>query len=130
MAHKWRSRKAGPEKALNGLFPAVAFPQKSESNGWQDQNIFFQQNLNCGQIRTAAPVGDDLPGVPNKFVQTGRRGRRPLQFKNYLQSHRLGGILDRCEPAKRLKCLQSCSIIKISKWRYRLWIIKNMLATK
>ena len=26
-------------------------------------------------------VGDDLPGVPNKFVQTGRRGRRPLQFK-------------------------------------------------
>ena len=32
-----RTRKAGPEKALNGLFPAVAFPQKSESNGWQEQ---------------------------------------------------------------------------------------------
>ena len=55
LAHKWRTRKASPEKALNGLFPAVAFPQKSESNGWQDQNIFFQQNLNCGQIRTATP---------------------------------------------------------------------------
>ena len=32
-----RTRKAGPEKAMNGLFPAVAFPQKSESNGWQAQ---------------------------------------------------------------------------------------------
>ena len=40
-------------------------------------------------------VGDDLLGVPNKFVQTGRRGRRPLQFKKYLQSHRCNGILDR-----------------------------------
>ena len=26
-------------------------------------------------------VGDDLPGVPNNSTQTGRRGRRPLQFK-------------------------------------------------
>ena len=32
LAHKWRTRKAGSEKALNGLFPAVTFPQKSESN--------------------------------------------------------------------------------------------------
>ena len=32
-----RTRKADPEKALNGLFPAVAFPQKSESNGRQVQ---------------------------------------------------------------------------------------------
>ena len=46
-------------------------------------------------------VGDDLPGVPNKFVQTGRRGRRPLQFKNYLQSHRCNGVLDRFGPPHR-----------------------------
>ena len=26
-------------------------------------------------------VGDDLPGVPINSAQTGRRGRRPLQFK-------------------------------------------------
>ena len=46
-------------------------------------------------------VGDDLPGVPNKFVQTGRRGRRPLQLKNHLQSHRCKGILDRFGLSKR-----------------------------
>ena len=105
LAHKWRTRKAGPEKALNRLFPAVAFSQKSESNGWQDQNIFFQQNLNCGQIRTATPVGATI-GRPRTC------NARPYQ-PNYLQSHRLGGILDRCEPAKRLKCLQNCGIMKI-----------------
>ena len=43
-------------------------------------------------------VGDDLPGVPINSAQTGRRGRRPLQFKNYLQCHRCNGILDRFEP--------------------------------
>ena len=57
-------------------------------------------------------VGDDLPGVPNKFVQTGRRGRRPLQFKNYLQSHRCNGVLDRFGLTKHLKCLQNCGIIQ------------------
>ena len=35
-----RTRKAGPEKALNGLFPAVAFPQKSESNERRDLKFF------------------------------------------------------------------------------------------
>ena len=61
-------------------------------------------------------VGDDLPGVPNNSTQTGRRGRgsperakssfggsrgrRPLQIKNYLQSHRCNGFLDRFEPTK------------------------------
>ena len=57
-------------------------------------------------------VGGDLPGVPNKFVRTGRRGRRPLQIKIYLQSHRCNGVLDRFGLAKHLKCLQSCGIIK------------------
>ena len=35
-----RTRKAGPEKALNGLFPAVAFPQKSESNERRNLKFF------------------------------------------------------------------------------------------
>ena len=37
---------------------------------------------------------------PKNTVQTGCRGRQPLPFKNYLQSRRCNGILDRFEPAK------------------------------
>ena len=62
-------------------------------------------------------VGDDLPGVPNKSAQTGRRGRRPLQFKLYLQSHRCKGVLYRFELANRLKCLKNSGIInKKERW--------------
>ena len=75
-----RTRKAGPEKALNGLFPAVAFPQKSESNGRQDQNIFSQQNLNCGQIPRHTP---------------SEAFQKSFPFKKYLQSHRCNSTLDR-----------------------------------
>ena len=46
-------------------------------------------------------VGDDLPGVPINSAQTSRRGRRPLQFKNYLQTHRCNGILNRSKPPHR-----------------------------
>ena len=35
---------------------------------------------------------------PKNTVQTGCRGRQPLQLKNHLQSHRCNGILDRFEP--------------------------------
>ena len=31
----------------------------------------------------------------------GRRGRRPLQFKIYLQKHRCNGVLDRFKPPHR-----------------------------
>ena len=47
-----RTRKAGPEKALNGLFPAVAFPQKSESNGC---NIGFLQ-VHFGSVDRFEPA--------------------------------------------------------------------------
>ena len=56
-------------------------------------------------------VGDDLPGVPNNSAQTGRRGRRPLQIKIYLQSHRCNGSLDRFGLTKYLKSLQNSGII-------------------
>ena len=45
---------------------------------------------------------------------TGCRGRQPLPFKNYLQTHRCNGILDRFGLTKHLKCLQNCGIIKPS----------------
>ena len=38
--------------------------------------------------------------------------QKSFPFKNYLQSHRCKGILDRFGIAKRLKCLQICGIIK------------------
>ena len=45
---------------------------------------------------------------PKNTVQTGCRGRQPLPFKIYVQSHRCKGILDRFELAKWLKRLQLC----------------------
>ena len=45
-----RTRKAGPEKALNGLFPAVAFPQKSESNERRDLKFFKILQMHFGHF--------------------------------------------------------------------------------
>ena len=47
-----RTRKAGPEKALNGLFPAVAFPQKSESNERRDLKFFKILQMHLGLFRS------------------------------------------------------------------------------
>ena len=84
----------------------ITLRQRRNTSLWRSHNItaatpqrhfFFPTEPNPWTDSNRQIVGDDLPGVPINSAQTGRRGRRPLQFKNYLQSHRCNGILDRFE---------------------------------
>ena len=57
-------------------------------------------------------IGDILcHRLARLLMKQGGDFRKSSQFKIYLQSHRCKGVLDRFEPANRLKCLQFRGII-------------------